>query len=95
MHASLSRWWNEISIRTKVTAITVTLVMLGLFVAGLGTMTVLSTYLLLQVDTDLKNAATNTIKKQKINSQFKSKLRVDLGCSRSEPITDYRSIIYS
>jgi len=59
MHASLSRWWNEISIRTKVTAITVTLVMLGLFVAGLGTMTVLSTYLLLQVDTDLKNAATN------------------------------------
>jgi len=59
MHASLSRWWNEISIRTKVTAITVTLVTLGLFVAGLGTMTVLSTYLLLQVDTDLKNAAQN------------------------------------
>lgn len=59
MHASLSRWWNEISIRTKVTAITVTLVTLGLFVAGLGTMTVLSTYLRLQVDTDLKNAAQN------------------------------------
>ena len=59
MHASLSRWWNEISIRTKVTAITVTLVTLGLFVAGLGTMTVLSTYLRLQVDTDLRNAAQN------------------------------------
>jgi len=50
MHARLSQWWNEISIRTKITGITVTLVTLGLLVAGLGTMTVLSTYLYGQVD---------------------------------------------
>ncbi|NRD26899.1 cell wall metabolism sensor histidine kinase WalK [Frigoribacterium sp. VKM Ac-2836] len=59
MHARLSQWWNEISIRTKITGITVTLVTLGLVVAGLGTMTVLSTYLMGQVDTSLKNSATN------------------------------------
>lgn len=59
MHARLSQWWNEISIRTKITGITVTLVTLGLVVAGLGTMTVLSTYLMGQVDTSLRNSATN------------------------------------
>ncbi|ROS59231.1 two-component system OmpR family sensor kinase [Frigoribacterium sp. PhB160] len=59
MHERLSQWWNEISIRTKITGITVTLVTLGLLVAGLGTMTVLSTYLYGQVDRSLKAAAVS------------------------------------
>lgn len=59
MHTRLSQWWNEISIRTKITAITVTLVTLGLLVAGLGTMTVLSTYLYNQVNSNLPAAARN------------------------------------
>lgn len=57
MHTRLSQWWNEISIRTKITGITVCLVTLGLLVAGLGTMTVLSTYLYGQVDRDLTTAS--------------------------------------
>ena len=57
MHSRLSQWWNEISIRTKITGVTVCLVTLGLLVAGLGTMTVLSTYLYGQVDRDLTTAA--------------------------------------
>jgi two-component system OmpR family sensor kinase len=61
MHSRLSQWWNEISIRTKITGITVALVTLGLLVAGLGTMTVLSTYLYAQVNTNLVSAA-NSIK---------------------------------
>ncbi|MBF4574560.1 cell wall metabolism sensor histidine kinase WalK [Frondihabitans sp. VKM Ac-2883] len=59
MHSRLSQWWNEISIRTKITGITVCLVTLGLLVAGLGTMTVLSTYLYGQVDRDLKSGAAS------------------------------------
>ncbi|RPE75990.1 MULTISPECIES: cell wall metabolism sensor histidine kinase WalK [unclassified Frondihabitans] len=59
MHSRLSQWWNEISIRTKITGITVCLVTLGLLVAGLGTMTVLSTYLYGQVDRDLKTGAAS------------------------------------
>jgi two-component system OmpR family sensor kinase len=59
MHSRLSQWWNEISIRTKITGITVALVTLGLLVAGLGTMTVLSTYLYAQVNTNLSTAATS------------------------------------
>jgi two-component system OmpR family sensor kinase len=46
----MNRWWDGISLRTKITGITVLLVALGLLVAGLGTMTVLSTYLMTQLD---------------------------------------------
>ncbi|MFJ4296065.1 sensor histidine kinase [Curtobacterium sp. NPDC089689] len=54
MHTRMSRWWDGISLRTKITGITVLLVALGLLVAGLGTMTVLSTYLLTQLDDTVK-----------------------------------------
>ncbi|WP_253181673.1 HAMP domain-containing sensor histidine kinase [Curtobacterium sp. UCD-KPL2560] len=50
----MSRWWDGISLRTKITGITVLLVALGLLVAGLGTMTVLSTYLMSQLDDNVK-----------------------------------------
>jgi len=46
MHTRMNHWWDGISLRTKITGITVLLVALGLLVAGLGTMTVLSTYLM-------------------------------------------------
>lgn len=46
----LSRWWSGISLRTKVTGVTVLLVTLGLIVAGVGTMTVLRGYLLDEAD---------------------------------------------
>ncbi|MCS6522213.1 HAMP domain-containing histidine kinase [Curtobacterium sp. Csp1] len=54
MHTRMSRWWDGISLRTKITGITVLLVALGLLVAGLGTMTVLSTYLMSQLDNNVK-----------------------------------------
>jgi two-component system OmpR family sensor kinase len=59
MHTRLSHWWNGISLRTKITGITVLLVALGLLVAGLGTMTVLNTYLVGQLDTSVKSTATS------------------------------------
>ncbi|PZF60317.1 sensor histidine kinase [Curtobacterium sp. MCBD17_034] len=59
MHTRLARWWNEISLRTKITGITVLLVTLGLLVAGLGTMTVLSTYLMKQLDNDVQATKTS------------------------------------
>ena len=54
MHTRMSRWWDGISLRTKITGITVLLVALGLLVAGLGTMTVLSTYLMAQLDNNVR-----------------------------------------
>ena len=48
--ASFDRWWNGISLRAKVTGVTVFLLTLGLTVAGAGTMTVLRAYLVERVD---------------------------------------------
>jgi two-component system OmpR family sensor kinase len=53
----LSRWWSGISLRTKVTGVTVLLVTLGLIVAGVGTMTVLRSYLLDEADRKITSYA--------------------------------------
>lgn len=50
MHGRFARWWNSVSLRTKITGVTVLLVTLGLLVAGVGTMSVLRTYLLDETD---------------------------------------------
>ncbi|QEO09381.1 sensor histidine kinase [Protaetiibacter larvae] len=50
LHASFDRWWNGISLRAKITGVTVLLLTFGLAVAGAGTMTVLRTYLFDQRD---------------------------------------------
>ena len=50
MHEHVSEWWNGISLRTKITGVTVMLLTLGLLVAGLGTMSVLRNYLVAQQD---------------------------------------------
>ncbi|TPX00264.1 HAMP domain-containing protein, partial [Schumannella luteola] len=54
LHASFDRWWNGISLRTKITGVTVLLLTFGLAVAGMGTMTVLRTYLFDQRDTTVR-----------------------------------------
>ncbi|MBC7590561.1 MAG: HAMP domain-containing histidine kinase [Salinibacterium sp.] len=57
MHA-LTEWWNRISLRTKITGVTVLLLTMGLLVAGVGTMTVLRNYLLDEVDKKIDNAVS-------------------------------------
>jgi len=56
MHAAFDRWWNGISLRAKITGVTVLLLTFGLTVAGAGTMTVLRTYLLDQIDQQIAGA---------------------------------------
>jgi two-component system OmpR family sensor kinase len=48
--ASFDRWWNGISLRAKITSVTVLLLTFGLTVAGAGTMSVLRNYLLDNAD---------------------------------------------
>jgi two-component system OmpR family sensor kinase len=57
MHQHLAAWWNGISLRTKITGVTVMLLTLGLLVSGAGTMSLLRSYLLQEVDNRVKNAA--------------------------------------
>ncbi len=58
MHASFDRWWNGISLRAKITGVTVLLLTFGLTVAGAGTMTVLRNYLVETVDQQITDAYT-------------------------------------
>lgn len=55
MHASLAEWWNSISLRTKITGVTVLLMTAGLVVSGLGTMVVLRDYLVGDLDKHISN----------------------------------------
>ncbi|CAN5136002.1 HAMP domain-containing sensor histidine kinase [soil metagenome] len=56
MHEQIAEWWNRISLRTKITAVTVLLLTMGLLVAGFGTMTVLRGYLQDEVDAKISTA---------------------------------------
>ena len=57
MQDRLSEWWGTVSLRTKITGVTVLLLTLGLAVAGAGTLSVVSSYQLNQVETELQRAA--------------------------------------
>src|ERR1700712_5285743 len=54
MHNRVTEWWNGISLRSKITGVTVMLLTLGLLVAGVGTMSFLRGYLLGNVNETLK-----------------------------------------
>jgi two-component system OmpR family sensor kinase len=54
MHEQLTEWWNGVSLRSKITGVTVMLLTLGLLVAGVGTMSFLRGYLLGEVTQTLK-----------------------------------------
>ncbi|KJC62884.1 sensor histidine kinase [Agreia bicolorata] len=56
MQHIILRRWNAISLRNKITGVTVLMLTFGLVVSGIGTMTVLRTYLMNQVDQRLENA---------------------------------------
>ncbi|MDO9396960.1 MAG: histidine kinase dimerization/phospho-acceptor domain-containing protein, partial [Herbiconiux sp.] len=57
MPNAILKQWNSISLRTKITGVTVLMLTFGLVVSGVGTMIVLRTYLLQQVDSQLETAA--------------------------------------
>jgi two-component system, OmpR family, sensor kinase len=57
MHQTLNDRWNRISLRTKITGVTVLLLTLGLLVSGVGTMAMLRPYVADLADDKLKTIA--------------------------------------
>jgi two-component system OmpR family sensor kinase len=53
MHATLVEKWNAVSLRTKITGVTVLMLTLGLLVSGIGTMAMLKPVLFDQLDAQL------------------------------------------
>jgi two-component system OmpR family sensor kinase len=60
MHEQLTEWWNGVSLRSKITGVTVMLLTLGLLVAGVGTMSFLRGYLLGNVEQSLKDGISDS-----------------------------------
>ena len=57
MHEQLTQWWESISLRSKITGVTVFVVTVGLLVVGVGTLTVLQRTLVDEIDRQLRQAA--------------------------------------
>lgn len=57
MHEQVTQWWESISLRSKITGVTVFVVTLGLLVVGIGTLTVLQRTLIDEVDRQIRQAA--------------------------------------
>ncbi|MCX7523401.1 HAMP domain-containing sensor histidine kinase [Microbacterium sp. STN6] len=57
MHESLVEKWNSVSLRTKITGVTVLMLTLGLLVSGIGTMAMLKPVLINQLDSQLQVAS--------------------------------------
>ncbi|HSP74670.1 MAG TPA: HAMP domain-containing sensor histidine kinase [Cryobacterium sp.] len=54
MHQSLTERWGRVSLRSKITGVTVLMLTLGLLVSGIGTMAMLRQYVIQQVDSQLQ-----------------------------------------
>ena len=57
----VTRWWRGVSLRAKVTAVTVAVLVLGLVAAGFGTLVFLRTTLVANLDTTLSQLAQGSI----------------------------------
>ena len=55
MRATVGEWWNGISLRAKITGVTVLMLTLGLVVSGFGTMTMLKNYLINDADKQISH----------------------------------------
>ena len=63
MHQTISERWNRISLRTKITGVTVLMLTLGLLVSGIGTAAMLRSYVEEQMASKLEALATGDLAK--------------------------------
>ena len=73
-HAAFDRWWNGISLRAKITGVTVLLLTFGLAVAGAGTTTVLRSYLLDVLDQKAKTLVTQVQQRFTVDTKLECTL---------------------
>jgi two-component system OmpR family sensor kinase len=86
MSVSLNDRWNAISLRTKVTGVTVLLLTIGLLTSGVGTMAMLKPALLGQLDSQLQAVKQDLSSVLSVNSS---------GTSSQAAPTDYYYAVYS
>lgn len=85
MGISLHDRWNAISLRTKITGVTVLLLTFGLLISGIGTLALLKPALIAQLDSQLKT----------VSNDLSSVLDVSSNTENSATPTDYYYAVYS
>ncbi|WP_353816399.1 sensor histidine kinase [Agromyces sp. SYSU T00266] len=83
MHQTLADRWSRISLRTKITGVTVLMLTLGLLVSGIGTAAMLRSYVESQLETKLESIASSRI------SEYLT--RGDGGASGSDDAFDFNA----
>ena len=63
MHQTISERWNRISLRTKITGVTVLMLTVGLLVSGIGTAAMLRSYVEDQTASKLDTIASGDLNK--------------------------------
>lgn len=91
---ALTRWWRRISLRAKVTAVTVTVLALGLMAAGLGTVPILRSALLTNIDTSLTQLAPSAVGEQLFNISSSGDDGPVFTPKANAPHTDYYVALY-
>ncbi|MGH1549221.1 sensor histidine kinase [Leifsonia poae] len=91
MHSRLLDRWNAISLRTKITGVTVLMLTLGLLVTGIGTMSMLKPVLLDQLDAQLSAASGATYINTYLYSQSADSDQIATDASPS----DYFAALYN
>ncbi|MDH6239887.1 sensor histidine kinase [Aurantimicrobium minutum] len=86
MPFNLTDTWNAISLRTKVTGVTVLLLTIGLLVSGIGTMAMLKPALIGQLDTQLKAVEQDLSRVLQLSKT---------GTTQQTAPTDYYYAVYS
>ncbi|WP_111719146.1 cell wall metabolism sensor histidine kinase WalK [Homoserinimonas sp. OAct 916] len=61
MHPTLSERWNAVSLRSKITGVTVLVLTFGLLVSGIGTMAMIKPKLVDQLDAQLESTASGNL----------------------------------
>ncbi|MCI2959580.1 HAMP domain-containing histidine kinase [Agromyces atrinae] len=88
MHHTFSDRWNSVSLRTKITGVTVLMLTLGLLVSGFGTTTMLRSYMYGQTDDRLKSVAQGDLA-QYLTTQLDGNLEIRRNASEEVYVALY------
>ena len=92
VHENLEQRWNAVSLRTKMTAVSVFLLTLGLIVAGFGSVTVLRTYLTDEVETKINSVIGQVNNNNSVIAFDTSDTRLDCNVA---PYGDYYIAVFN
>ncbi|WP_396667913.1 sensor histidine kinase [Microbacterium sp. R86528] len=91
---AVTHWWRGISLRAKVTGVTVMLLAVGLFAAGIGTMAFLRTTLIASVDTQVAALARTDVGTPLMNFDVDANGNFQASKKTQAPATDYFVAVY-